>query len=236
MPKRFFKRKSSKSKTAKIERQVVRIQKYMPRQELKTSTLSNNSFALTNAYAWDNPCDMKQGNANGSRAGNKITVLGMSVKGSWFTTAVNNTFSYVRGTLMLDRVTQGANPVTTEFLIDPATSIRAWCSNFDARCVKYRKGPHMNDRAAIAYQVLWDKSVVLYPYQGAVAGGSAQVASGKDNFEFNINVRCRIPIIYDGNAGTVADIMKNNITWGSFDTAAVGFEQSSITIYYVDNV
>lgn len=171
--------------------------------DYSTANLINNGVIARSSMV----SGICQGVGDDERVGRKLQVKNILLH-SFITTSDNatyNSFPY-RIMLVLDTQANNSGVTLTELLQDIGTSY----SDF------------------LSFQNLYHQKrfVVLKDIKGVTRQGGWNGTTFKSAHTLcNMNVKCNIPIIYNGDAGTYADLPQNNIV-------LVGWAEHAATLHY----
>lgn len=151
---------------------------------------------------------MSQGSTAVTRVGAQINVIAVSCWG-YATLPAASTGDLIRCILILDHQPNGANPAVTDVL-EAANFLSPY--NLD-KVGSSSAGP-------ARFRILADKTYDLNAPSAIVATGTAT-----KYVHFRANAKVDLQVHYAGNAGTVSDLVKNNLIWlyltGNASTTAV---------------
>lgn len=161
------------------------------------------------AFAGAFPSQIVQGDTDGTRDGNIIHVKRLALRIVSFDSAA----FVLRLILVVDRQSNGASPAVTDVL-----AAANYQSDYNASTVVGHGGSR--------FAILWERHFVCNPNI---------TATGTFGGVVNKSWKMNMPVTYIGNAGTAADISKNNIyLLGIGSTATAGYSYAG-SLTYTDN-
>lgn len=155
--------------------------------ELKHSTTQTTQAPTTTAWNAISLSVLSQGTSASTRIGQQIGVASIQFKGT-ISAAPATQGDKVRVVVTVDSESAGANPGSS--VVFETNDVN---SNYNLDCV----GPGKRLR------VLMDKTYIVVPTAASVTDGFRDV-QGRIKVDFNT--------FYQSNAGTISDVLKNNIT------------------------
>lgn len=224
MPKRSFSG-ASRPKRAKLSAPAKRVlgkfvKSCMDKEaELKhsattlaaTATASAGSIAAANLLVLSS-----QGTGVGQRVGNQWQLKRLVIRGV-LTLPAATVGDTVRILLVVDRAPNGAVAAVTDVL-----QSASYISDYNLDNVS-----HMGTSGR--FSILSDRTVDLSPTGPIVATGTGVVLK-----HFTISKKMNMPVMYKGNAGTVADLMKNNLFVFAISKSGIATWEWIANACYVD--
>jgi len=150
-----------------------------------------------------------QGDGDNNREGNIIHIKRLK----FLFTAFDSVPSLVRVIVFVDRQANGSTPTVTDVL-DSASYL--------AQYSELNVVGHGGSR----FTILWDHTWTVNPQIAATATYGSTFAK-----DFTM----KMPVTYIANAGTAADVSKNNIWLLSISSTTTGVYQYSSSLVYTDN-
>lgn len=152
--------------------------------ELKHSTTNIATTGVTTSGASTAISDLSQGTSSTTRIGQQIHVSELNIWGD-FSLPAASSWDLCRFIVVVDKQPDGALPSTTNFLETAAVL-----------------SPYNKDFVPSRFRILWDFSVPLN-------NNSATVTV--DVKPFHLRKKLNFVTYYQGNAGTISDLLRNNI-------------------------
>lgn len=176
-----------------------------------TATSGSGSIASANCLTF-----LSQGTGTGQRIGNQAQWKRVVIRGllTLPAAAVGDT---VRVLLVVDRMPNGAVAAVTDVL-----QSANYLSDYNLDMVSHQG---MSGRFSVLYDRVYDLSCT----GPIVATGTGVVLR-----HFTIQKKMNLPIMYKGNAGTVADLMKNNVFIFAISKSGVATWEFNANACFVD--
>lgn len=185
------------------------MEKLLELKHIETAIALNPALA---AGQFVMPLIMAQGTTPSTRIANQIKIRSVCLEGT-VGLAPATTADVVRALIFIDRQPNGAAPAVVDILTAAtATS----CYNMD-------KVDHLGHR--FRFRVLLDKMFEIEVYAGAVVTRA---------IPFSHTVKLNHIVHYQGNAGTIADLMTNNLSVLIITAAGSATWNGHVSVCYTD--
>lgn len=225
---------------ATLKKKIIKIQKQMPHQEIKFVTSSNVEQAMTTTPSY-NGVYPQQGTTSSTRTAGKIRIIGYHFMHKARNSSTAGVSHEVRCCVFIDNAVQGTAPQASQ-LLTTATSPGNIMSPFDThlvggKSVSFMRGTVSGTGIRKAYTLLFDHVDVLTPQLVTVAGATENSTWNGRTIRFIRKTgKCNVTVNFDGNAGTVADVIDRYIYFGSWADNAVMLEDWNFTYFFVDEI
>lgn len=231
MPKFRIRRSGRKSKDAKQDRQIKEVRKLVgvPQCYFWQTNLSGGLVPV--APSWATGPLLVQGTAQSTRLGDQVRIIGFEYRGSFHNQATAGEEEIVRFMVVLDHQTEAVTPTFGEIITDSTTAIRSIYSPFQPGNVSYPGDP--SPHKGKAYRIMYETTFRLSAESVADAQAIRPDGAYPNSKFIHVRKRCNIVVRYRGNAGTIADLIQNSLSYGSWSQAGANVRESSAwTIYY----
>lgn len=219
--KRKFVKKSKFVKKTKEDRvqnkRIARVEKAI-KAEVRQHYLMYDAKNAEQAGEALSFVEMKQGDTDGSRDSQNILVYNIRVRSRLIFTGAGGESTQTRCLIVLKKQANGSGIGNTELF-----------NNLSLDTNNYRATP--NHRGKTIYKILKDKTFNINPIADTTASPASGVSTHPQHMlDWSISFKKPIKVSYNGDAGTGADILTNNLFFVVYAQDNADYCQHSTTM------